>query len=62
MIGIIGAMDEEVKKLREMIQNGKVVKKAGMEFSEIERVVVCTGPRIIYRYKNRYSTFKRIMF
>ena len=30
MIGIIGAMDEEVKKLREMIQNGKVVKKAGM--------------------------------
>ena len=28
MIGIIGAMDEEVKKLREMIQNGKVVKKS----------------------------------
>lgn len=37
-------------------------KKAGMVFSDIERVIVCTGPRIIYRYKNRDCTFKRIMF
>lgn len=48
MIGIIGAMDEEVKKLREMIQNGKVVKKAGMEFfcgilGKREVVVVHSG-------------------
>lgn len=46
MIGIIGAMDEEVKKLREMIQNGKVVKKQEWNFFvehwEKGRLSLCT--------------------
>ncbi|MBF0989521.1 MAG: hypothetical protein HXK70_01730 [Clostridiales bacterium] len=40
----------------------EVLKKAGIEFSEMERVVICTGPRFFYRYKNRNCTFKGIMF
>jgi len=34
MIGIIGAMDQEVAKLKEMMQDVKVVKKASREFYE----------------------------
>ena len=40
----------------------EVLKKAGMVFSDIERVIVCTGPRIIYRYKNWDCTFKGLCF
>jgi len=40
----------------------EVLKKAEIKFSDIERILVCTGPRLFYWYKNRYSTFKRIMF
>lgn len=32
MLGIIGAMDEEVSKLKEMLDNVTVTKKAGMDF------------------------------
>lgn len=32
MLGIIGAMDEEVAKLKENIENVELIKKAGMEF------------------------------
>lgn len=32
MLGIIGAMDEEVAKLKEMIENLQIVYKSGMEF------------------------------
>lgn len=34
MIGIIGAMDQEVAKLKEMMQEVKITKKASMEFYE----------------------------
>lgn len=34
MLGIIGAMDEEVSKLKAMLSDTKVTKKAGMEFYE----------------------------
>lgn len=34
MLGIIGAMDEEVSKLKSMLSDTKVTKKAGMEFCE----------------------------
>lgn len=34
MIGIIGAMEQEVAKLKEMMQDVKVTKKASMEFYE----------------------------
>ncbi|MBQ1688286.1 MAG: 5'-methylthioadenosine/adenosylhomocysteine nucleosidase, partial [Lachnospiraceae bacterium] len=36
MIGVIGAMDEEVSRLKEKMQVKKVEKKAGMEFFEGE--------------------------
>lgn len=36
MLGIIGAMDEEVSKLKAMLSDSKVTKKAGMEFYEGE--------------------------
>ena len=32
MLGIIGAMDEEVAKLKEMIENPQIVYKSGMDF------------------------------
>ena len=34
MLGIIGAMDEEVSKLKAMLSDLKITKKAGMEFCE----------------------------
>ena len=34
MLGIIGAMDEEVSKLKAMLSDIRVTKKAGMEFYE----------------------------
>lgn len=47
-IGIIGAMDEEVAKLKECLEEANVVEKAGMEFysgklNEKEVVVVRSG-------------------
>jgi len=46
----------------EDIQAGDIVLDNEIKFSDIERILVCTGPRLFYWYKNRYSTFKRIMF
>ena len=48
MLGIIGAMDEEVARLKEMISGLHIVQRAGMEFykgqiSEKDVVVVKCG-------------------
>lgn len=48
MLGIIGAMDEEVAKIKEIMQNVTITKKAGMEFFQgelegRETVVVKSG-------------------
>ncbi len=48
MLGIIGAMDEEVSKLKEKLENVSVTKKAGMDFykgtmGEKEVVIVRSG-------------------
>ena len=47
-IGIIGAMDEEVSRLKEMMKNVSVIEKAGMDFyigqlKEKEVVIVKSG-------------------
>lgn len=34
MLGIIGAMDEEVARLKEMISGLHIVQRAGMEFTK----------------------------
>ena len=56
---IVGIVDKKGKSYSVIEE---VLKKAKIAFSDIERIIICTGPRFFYRDQNRNSTFKRIMF
>ena len=68
---IVGIVDKKGKSYSVIEDNRKITfrkcnesirRSIKIAFSDIERIIICTGPRFFYRDQNRNSTFKRIMF